>query len=92
MYREDKQLRERHAAASAARRCAVLGQRCTSLRARIDLRIAEDDSPEHPARPPCTLTKKWSNAPPHNTRPAYAGEPPAGPHLARCFVPKGGDE
>lgn len=92
MYREDKQIRERHAAASAARRCALLGQRYTSRRARIYLRIAEDDPPEHPARPPCTLIKKWSNAPPHNTRPAYAGEPRAGPHLARCFVPKGGDE
>ena len=85
MYREDKQIRERHAAASAA-------QRYTSRRARIYLRIAEDDPPEHPARPPCTLIKKWSNAPPHNMRPAYAGEPRAGPHLARCFVPKGGDE
>ena len=92
MYREDKQIRERRAVASAARRCAVLGQHCTSLRARIYLRIAEDDPPEHPARPPCTLIKKWSNAPPHNTRPAYAGKLRAGPHLARCFVPKGGDE
>lgn len=40
----------------------------------------------------CTLTKKWSNAPPHNTRPACAGKLRAGPHLARCLFRKGGDE
>lgn len=57
-------------------------------------RLMAEDPPEHPARPPCTictLKNWWSTAPPYNTRPAYAGEPRAGPHLARCFVPKGGD-
>ena len=91
MYRENKQDRERHAAASAARRCAVLGQHCTSLRARIDLRIAEDDPPEHPARPPCTLKNWWSTAPPYNTRPAAAGEARADPRSVRFCRMKGGD-
>ena len=81
--------------AYAAQRCALLGRRYTSRRARIYLRIAADDPPDHPARPPCmicTLIKPWSNAPPYNTRPAYAaGEPRAGPRLARRFVARGGD-
>lgn len=92
MLREKANAQARQLAAYAAERCTLLERRYTTQRARIYLRIAEDDPPEHPARPPCTLIKKWSNAPPHNTRPAYAGEPRAGPHLARCFVPKGGDE
>ena len=92
MYCEEKRTQTQRTRAYAAVRCAVQFRRCTSRRARIYLRIAADDPPDHPARPPCTLIKPWSNAPPYNTRPAYAaGEPRAGPHLARCFVPRGGD-
>lgn len=92
MLSERQNKRIRRIIAYAAQRCILLGQHCTSRRARIYLRIAEDDPPDHPARPPCTLIKPWSNAPPYNTRPAYAaGEPRAGPHLARRFVPRGGD-
>ena len=91
MYREDKQIRDRHAVACAARRCALLGQHYTSQRARIYLRIAEDDPPDHTARPPCTLTKKWSNAPPNNMLPATAGKARAGPRPVRRFAARGGD-
>lgn len=54
-------------------------------------RLMAEDPPEHPARPPCALIKKWSNAPPYNTRPAYAGEPRAGPRPVRRFAARGGD-
>ena len=95
MFFEEKRTQTQRIRAYAAQRCARLGRRYTSRRARIYLRIAADDPPDHPARPPCmicTLIKPRSNAPPNNTRPAYAaGEPRAGPHLARCFVPRGGD-
>lgn len=94
MYHEDKQDRERRAVTRAALRCAVLARKYTSHRARFYLRIAADDPPDHPARPPCiicTLIKEWSTAPPHNTLPARAGEPRAGPRLARRWHPRGGD-
>ena len=55
-------------------------------------RLMAEDPPEHPVRPPCTLTKKWSYAPPDNTRPAAAGEARAGPRPVRRFAfPRGGD-
>ena len=58
------------------------------------LRLAGDDPPEHPARPPCelcTLTKRWSTAPPYIARPAPAGEARAGRRLVRRFASEGGD-
>lgn len=93
MFCEDKQDWERRAVTCAALHCAVLGRKYTSRRARFYLRIAEDDPPEHPARPPCTLKNWWSTAPPHNTLPAYrAGEARAGPRPVRRFAfPRGGD-
>ena len=54
-------------------------------------RLMAEDPPEHPARPPCTLTKKWSTAPPHNTLPATAGKARAGPRSVRRFAARGGD-
>lgn len=54
-------------------------------------RLMAEGPPEHPARPPCTLIKKWSNAPPHNTRPAAAGETRADPRSVRFCRMKGGD-
>lgn len=91
MYHEDKQDRERRAVTRAALRCAVLGRKYTSRRARFYLRIATDDPPDHPARPPCTLIKEWSTAPPHNTTPARAGEARAGPRPVRRCYARGGD-
>lgn len=94
MYHEDKQDRERRAVIRAALRCAVLARKYTSHRARFYLRIATDDPPDHPARPPCiicTLIKEWSTAPPYNTRPAAAGEARAGPRPVRYFAARGGD-
>lgn len=94
MFCEDKQDRERRAVTRAALRCAVLGRKYTSRRARFYLRIAEDDPPEHPARPPCTictLKNWWSTAPPHNTLPATAGKARAGPRPVRHFAARGGD-
>ena len=96
MFCEDKQDRERRAVTRAALHCAVLGRKYTSRRARFYLRIAEDDPPEHPARPPCTictLKNWWSMAPPHKTLPAYrAGEARAGLRPVRRFAfPRGGD-
>lgn len=64
MFCEDKQDRERRAVTRAALHCAVLGRKYTSRRARFYLRIAEDDPPEHPARPPCAIcTLKTGGAP-----------------------------
>ena len=91
MFCEDKQDRERRAVTRAALHCAVLGRKYTSRRARFYLRIAEDDPPEHPARPPCTLKTWWSTAPPHNTLPATAGKARAGPRPVRHFAARGGD-
>lgn len=94
MFCEDKQDRERRAVTCAALHCTVLGRKYTSRRARFYLRIAEDDPPEHPARPPCTIcTLKtwWSLAPPHNTLPATAGKARAGPRPVRYFAARGGD-
>ena len=54
-------------------------------------RLMAEDPPEHPARPPCTLTKKWSNAPPYNPVPAAAGKARAGPRPVRRFAARGGD-
>ena len=54
-------------------------------------RLMAPDPPEHPARPPCTLTKKWSNAPPYNMNPATAGKARAGPRPVRRFAERGGD-
>lgn len=91
MYHEDKQDRERRAVTRAALRCAVLARKYTSHRARFYLRIATDDPPDHPARPPCTLKNWWSTAPPYNTRPAAAGEARADPRSVRFCRMKGGD-
>lgn len=91
MYHEDKQDRERRAVTRAALRCAVLARKYTSHRARFYLRIATDDPPEHPARPPCTLKNWWSTAPPYNMNPATAGKARAGPRPVRRFAAKGGD-
>ena len=54
-------------------------------------RLMAEDPPEHPAKPPCTLTKKWSNAPPNNMLPATAGKARAGPRPVRHFAARGGD-
>lgn len=54
-------------------------------------RLMAEDPPDHPARPPCTLTKKWSNAPPNNMLPATAGKARAGPRPVRRFAARGGD-
>ena len=54
-------------------------------------RLMAEDPPEHPAKPPCTLTKKWSNAPPNNMLPATAGKARAGPRPVRHFAVRGGD-
>ena len=91
MFCEEKRTQIQRTRAYAAVRCAVLGRRYTSRRARIYLRIAADDPPDHPARPPCTLIKPRSNAPPHNTLPARAGEARAGPRLVRRCYARGGD-
>ena len=90
MLRENANARARHLADYTAEK---LVRRYTTCRARVYLRIAEDDPPEHPARPPCTLKNWWSMAPPHNTLPAYrAGEARAGPRSVRRFAfPRGGD-
>ena len=91
MYHEDKQDRERRAVTRAALRCAVLARKYTSHRARFYLRIATDDPPDHPARPPCTLKNWWSTAPPHNTLPATAGKARTGPRPVRRFAARGSD-
>ena len=85
--------RIRRIRAYAAERCAALAQRYQSCRMHFYRRIAADDPPDHPARPPCTLKNWWSMAPPHNTLPAYrAGEARAGPRPVRRFAfPRGGD-
>ena len=92
MFCEDKQNRERRAVTCAALHCALLERRFTTRRARIYLRVAEDDPPEHPARfSLCTLKNWWSTAPPHNTLPATAGKAWAGPRAVRHFAARGGD-
>lgn len=91
MYHEDKQDRERRAVTRAALRCAVLARKYTSHRARFYLRIATDDPPDHPARPPCTLKNCRSTAPPYNMNPATAGKARAGPRPVRHFAARGGD-
>lgn len=95
MFCEDKQDWERRAVTRAALHCAVLGRKYTSRRARFYLRIAEDDPPEHPARPPCaicTLKNWWSTAPPQTTSaPVKTGEPRAGPKAVRRCYARGGD-
>ena len=94
MFCEDKQNRERRAVTYAALHCAVLGRKYTSRRARFYLRIAEDDPPEHPARPPLHnlhLEKLVEHCSPHNTLPATAGKARAGPWPVRHFAARGGD-
>ena len=91
MFCEEKRTQIQRMTAYAAVRCAVKARRYTSRRARIYLRIAMDDPPDHPARPPCTLKNWWSTAPPHNTSPAHAGEPRAGPRPVRRCYARGGD-
>ena len=93
MLREKATVQARRLSAYVAEKCALLERRYTTRRARVYLRIAEDDPPEHPARPPCTLKNWWSMAPPYNTLPAYrAGEARAGPRPVRRFAfPRGGD-
>ena len=55
-------------------------------------RLMTPDPPEHPAKQPCTLTKKWSNAPPNNMLPATAEKARTGPRPVRRFAfPRGGD-
>ena len=88
MLRERANAQARQLAAYAAEHCALLERRFTTRRARVYL---AEDPPDHPARPPCTLTKKWSNAPPHNTLPATAGKARAGPRPVRHFAARGGD-
>ena len=91
MLRENANARARHLAAYTTEK---LVRRYTTCRARVYLRIAEDDPPNHPARfSLCTLKNWWSMAPPHNTLPAYrAGEARAGPRPVRRFAfPRGGD-
>ena len=94
MFCEEKRTQIQRTRAYAAVRCAVKARRYTSRRARIYLRIAMDDPPDHPARPPCiscTLIKPRSNAPPNNTLPAHAGESRAGPRPVRRCYARGGD-
>lgn len=91
MLRERANAQARQLAAYAAEHCALLERRFTTRRARVYLRLAEDP-PEHPARPPCTLTKKWSTAPPHTIpTPVKTGEPRAGPKAVRRCYARGGD-
>ena len=61
------------------------------IRAYLYLRIAEDDPPNHFARPPCTLKTWWSTALPYKHRPADAGDARAGPVPALRGLSKGGD-
>lgn len=92
MLREsDKRIRR--TAAYAAVRWAGVWWRETAHRARVYLRIAEDDPPEHPARPPCTLKiRQWAIPPPHTIVPQLQGRIRAGPPgPVRVFCPKEGD-
>lgn len=92
MLRERASAQARRLSAYAAEHCALLERRFTTRRARIYLRVAEDDPPEHPARfSLCTLKNWWSTAPPHNTLPATAGKAWAGPRAVRHFAARGGD-
>ena len=95
MLRERTSAQARRLSAYAAEHCALLERRFTTRRARFYLRIAEDDPPEHPARPPCTictLKNWWSTAPPQTTStPVKTGEARAGPQpVHRCYT-RGGD-
>lgn len=85
----------RRLAAYAAEKCARLERIFTTRRVRVYLRLAEDDPPEHPARPPsiCTLkTRQWAIPPPHTNNPACKGGIRAGPHgPPHVLSPKGGD-
>ena len=93
MFRESARARQRRVAAFAAVRwTGVWWRECARL-ARVYERLADDDPPDHPTKPPCTLKNWWSTAPPHNTLPAYrAGEARAGPRPVRRFAfPRGGD-
>ena len=50
---------------------------CENVRLRTHLyyRIAEDDPPNHFARPPCTLKTWWSLAPPNHAPPLVGAMP-----------------
>ena len=53
------------------------------LRTHLYYRIAEDDPPNHFARPPCTLKTWWSLAPPNHAPPP----PPVGVMPKQFFYP-----
>ena len=93
MLRERANAQARQLGAYAAEHCALLERRFTTRLARVYERLADDDPPDHPVKPPCTLKNWWSMAPPHNTLPAYrAGEARAGLRPVRRFAfPRGGD-
>ena len=91
MFRESARARQRRVAAFAAVRwTGVWWRECARL-ARVYERLADDDPPDHPVKPPCTLKNGWSTGPPQNMLPAYAGEPRAGPRPVRRCYARGGD-
>ena len=91
MFRESARARQRRVAAFAAVRwTGVWWRECAPL-ARVYERLADDDPPDHPVKPPCTLKNWWSTAPPHTTAPVKAGAARAGPRPVRLCRLKGGD-
>ena len=91
MLRERANAQARQLGAYAAEHCALLERRFTTRLARVYERLADDDPPDHPVKPPCTLKNWWSTAPPHNTLPATAGKVRTGPRPVRRFAARGGD-
>ena len=92
MFRESARARQRRVAAFAAVRwTGVRWRECARL-ARVYERLADDDPPDHPVKPPCTLKNWWSTAPPHTRpTPVKTGEPRAGPKAVRRCYARGGD-
>ena len=91
MFRESTRARQRRVAAFAAVRWTGVWWRESARLARVYERLADDDPPDHPVKPPCTLKNWWSTAPPYNMNPATAGKARAGPRPVRRFAAKGGD-
>ena len=92
MFRESARARQRRVVAFAAVRwTGVWWRECARL-ARVYERLADDDPPDHPVKPPCTLKNWWSTAPPHTIpTPVKTGEPRAGPKAVRRCYARGGD-
>lgn len=92
MFCESARARQRRVAAFAAVRwTGVWWRECARL-ARVYERLADDDPPDHPVKPPCTLKNWWSTAPPNMIpTPVKTGEPRAGPKAVRRCYARGGD-